>query len=83
MSDDHLVKMANDIGNFFRAETDRDEAISGIVHHIGRYWTPRMRDKLIQHWRAGDEGFDELLVEAVRRVAAQAAAKPSPAVPSR
>ncbi len=74
MSDNHLVKMANDIGNFFRAEPDREDAISGIANHIGKYWTPRMREKLIGQWRGGEAGLDELPLEAVRRIAAHSAA---------
>ncbi len=34
-----LVKMANDIGNFFRSEPDREEAIAGIAKHISSFWT--------------------------------------------
>ncbi len=35
---DHLVKMANQIEAFFRAETDRKVAVEGILHHIKRFW---------------------------------------------
>ncbi|MDE2348886.1 MAG: formate dehydrogenase subunit delta [Gammaproteobacteria bacterium] len=71
MNDDHLVKMVNDIGAFFHAEPDRDQALAGIVNHIVKFWTRRMREKLIARWRAGEAGFDELPLEAVRRLAAQ------------
>jgi formate dehydrogenase subunit delta len=68
-SAEHLVKMANDIGNFFRAEPDREDAIAGIVNHISRYWTQRMRDKLSAHLRAeGDLSLNELPREALRRL---------------
>ena len=72
-----LVQMANDIGNFFRAEPDREEAIAGIAKHIDSFWTKAMRRKITAH---GEEGLDELPREALRRLAAQAAAKaPKPA----
>jgi formate dehydrogenase subunit delta len=66
----HLVKMANDIGNFFRAEPQREDAIAGIANHIAKFWTKRMRAKLDSHLRQdGDGGLDELPREAVRRLA--------------
>jgi formate dehydrogenase subunit delta len=63
---DHLVQMANDIGNFFRAEPVREDAVAGIANHIARYWTKRMRQKIAAH---GDAGLDELPREALRRLA--------------
>lgn len=62
----HLVQMANDIGNFFRAEPVREEAIAGIANHIDKFWTKRMRQKIAAH---GETGLDELPREALRRLA--------------
>ena len=62
----HLVQMANDIGNFFRAEPMREDAIAGIANHIDKFWTKRMRRKLTAH---GEEGLDDLPREALRRLA--------------
>ncbi len=76
---EHLVKMANDIGNFFRAEPVREDAVAGIAKHIASFWTQSMRRKITAH---GEEGLDELPREALRRLAAQtqtqAAAAPPP-----
>src|SRR4030081_3928809 len=67
-----LVKMANDIGHFFSAETEREDAIAGIANHIAKFWTRRMRDKLADHVkRDGDASLDELPREPLRRLAAQ------------
>jgi len=67
---EHLVKMANDIGNFFRAEPEREDAIAGIANHIAKFWTRRMREKLNLHLKLdGDSALDELPREAVRRLA--------------
>jgi formate dehydrogenase subunit delta len=72
---EHLVKMANDIGHFFRAEPEREDAIAGIANHIAKFWTPRMRDKLAAHVKhGGDAGLDALPREALRRLNAQQAA---------
>jgi formate dehydrogenase subunit delta len=64
---EHLVRMANDIGNFFRAESVREDAIAGIANHIAKFWTKRMRQKLTAH---GEAGLDELPREALRRLGA-------------
>jgi formate dehydrogenase subunit delta len=66
---EQLVKMANDIGNFFRAEPHREDAIVGIGNHIAKYWTTRMRDKMAARiMKNGDAGLDELPREALRRL---------------
>ena len=72
---EHLVKMANDIGHFFGAEPEREDAIAGIANHIAKFWTKRMRDKLTARIgrdgeRGGDTSLDELPREALRRLAA-------------
>jgi formate dehydrogenase subunit delta len=69
---EQLVKMANDIGHFFRAEPEREDAIAGIANHIDKFWTRRMRDKLRAHLdHRGDAGLDDLPREALRRLFAQ------------
>lgn len=77
----HLAQMANDIGNFFRAQTKREDAVAGIANHIASFWTPRMREKLIAELEHGDLGIDELPREALRRLAKHPAtqAQPQPA----
>jgi formate dehydrogenase subunit delta len=65
---DHLVKMANQIEAFFRAETDRNVAVEGILNHIKRFWDPRMRKQIASHLHAGGLGLGELAAEAVKRL---------------
>jgi len=82
-SSDHLVKMANDIGNFFRAEPEREDAIAGIANHIAKFWTRRMREKLNSYVKNdGDAALDELPREALRRLGANQAASAQPAASS-
>jgi formate dehydrogenase subunit delta len=69
---EHLVQMANDIGNFFRSEPVREDAVAGIANHIARFWTKRMRQKIAAH---GDAGLDDLPREALRRLANDTAPK--------
>lgn len=65
-----LVKMANDIADYFRSEPDRAAAIDGMVDHLVRFWDPRMRRKIVAHYatRHG-EGLGELALAAVARLA--------------
>jgi formate dehydrogenase subunit delta len=73
-SAEHLVQMANDIGNFFRSEPERKDGIAGIANHIAKFWTPRMRQKLFDHVKEhGEAGLDELPREALKLLAAQPA----------
>jgi formate dehydrogenase subunit delta len=60
--------MANDIGNFFRAETDRQVALDGISNHINKFWTRRMRQRLLEYVQHGGNELDELPLAAVARV---------------
>jgi len=84
MSDaEHLVQMANDIGNFFRSEPKREEAVAGIANHIAKFWTPRMRDKLNAYLKQhGADALDELPREALSSISkspATAASAPATA----
>ena len=73
-SAEHLVDMANDIGNYFRPQT-RDEAIAGIANHIQRYWTLRMRAKLNAYIAQGAPELDDLPRAAIARLNEQNPAK--------
>jgi formate dehydrogenase subunit delta len=74
----HLVRMANDIGNFFRSEPVHKEAVAGIANHISKFWTPRMRKKLDAYLKEhGTQVLDELPREAVCDLAEHPCDKPS------
>ncbi len=60
-----LVKMANDIGAFYEAMPDRNEAISSIAAHLKNFWEPRMRREIIDYARRGGNGLKEVVREAV------------------
>jgi formate dehydrogenase subunit delta len=66
---DQLVKMANDIGAYFRAEPDHRAAVTGIATHIRRFWEPRMRRRIHAHAAAGGDGLDALVREAIAELA--------------
>jgi formate dehydrogenase subunit delta len=66
MNIEHLVSMANDIGNFFDGEVGAKEAPASIALHISRYWDPRMRSQIIAHVTTGGEGLSVSALAAVR-----------------
>jgi len=76
-SGEHLIAMANDIGNYFRPQS-REEAIAGIANHIQRFWTPRMRKKLNAYLAAGNAGLDDLPAAAIARLKEQSAGTQKP-----
>jgi len=45
----HLIKMANQIGDFFESMPDPVEAEEGIATHIKKFWAPSMRRELLAH----------------------------------
>ena len=57
--DSSLVKMANQIGTFFAAQTPDDEAAAAraVASHLKLFWAPTMRAELarqIEHGEAAD-----------------------------
>ncbi len=69
MHNENLVKMTNDISNFFSSDTDPASAVHGVANHLRKYWDPRMRKAIILHHRAGGEGLSELASMAVKHLA--------------
>ena len=66
MDIDHLVTMANDIGNFFDSEMGPEEAPKAIALHISRYWDPRMRRHILEHSRKGGAGLSPSAAAAIK-----------------
>ena len=63
----HLVKMANDIGDFFKSEPDKAKGAKGIADHIRSFWDPRMRRQMFTHIdQTSGEGLSELVLTALR-----------------
>jgi len=69
MKIDALIKMANEIASFFEAEGDRNEATRLVAVHLRRYWEPRMRREIIEHYEKGGAGLGELAREGVALLA--------------
>jgi formate dehydrogenase subunit delta len=69
MNVEHLIEMANQIGEFFASMPDRDEALSGIAEHIRRFWEPRMRRAILAALDdpAASEPMSPIVREALTR----------------
>ncbi len=74
MNAEHLVTMANQISQFFESQPNHNEAVTGVMTHIRKFWDPRMRRVIIAHNEAGGEGMMALSREAVSKLAAETSA---------
>ena len=70
MSDDKLIRMANDIAVFFTPYDDA-EALAGIRKHIKSFWTPKMRAAMAEHIAQGAADLHPRVVMAFEPSAAQ------------
>jgi formate dehydrogenase subunit delta len=68
MKIERLIKMANDIGDFFNAESNKEIAAEGITKHILRSWDPRMRRDIIAYCQQDGAGLSDLVRTAISRL---------------
>ncbi len=47
MDVNHLIRMANQIGQFFDSMPDREQAKADIASHLKRFWAPPMRKAIV------------------------------------
>ena len=63
-----LIRMANQIGEFFEAMPDREQAQEDIAMHIRKFWEPRMRLRLLQHLNEQQgEGLSDIALAAFKQ----------------
>ena len=66
MDVNHLIKMANQIGQFFESMPDREQAKADIATHIKKFWEPRMRKTMLSALdSAHADGIDPIVREAI------------------
>lgn len=66
MNSANMIKMANQIGAFFEAMPNREQAVKDVAAHIQRNWEPRMRVALHKHIReTGDAELSAIVREAL------------------
>ncbi|VVM07859.1 formate dehydrogenase subunit delta [Methylacidimicrobium tartarophylax] len=68
-----LVRMANQIGDFFGSDPSQEEAAAGIAEHLKKFWTPSMREKLIEYAQRDGKQLSEPVRAALSRLQKPAA----------
>ena len=76
MNIDLLIKMTNEIGDFFVGTTDAQQAARDVANHLRRFWDPRMRRQMLSYYeqRQG-AGLSEVARNAVALLAAASKAE--------
>jgi formate dehydrogenase subunit delta len=64
-------RMANDIAWQFH-HVPADRAAEAVAGHVGRFWNPRMRTRLVELVDAGADGPDPVVAAAVGLIRADA-----------
>jgi len=59
-----LVRMANQIGDFFAARPDAAGA-EGVANHLKRFWTPKMISEIIARSQDIDAGLNPTTARGV------------------
>jgi formate dehydrogenase subunit delta len=74
MNIDLLIKMANQITEFWEGEAGHDVAVKEVATHLRRYWEPRMRKQMITYLEEMQgSGLNDVAKAAVALLAEQAA----------
>jgi formate dehydrogenase subunit delta len=62
---DRLVRMANQIGDFY-ASVPEQESTAGAASHLRLYWTPKMIREIIAFADEGHPGLNAVAARAVQ-----------------
>ena len=67
MKIEHLVTMANQIGDFFKSFPDQEQAKVDIAQHLTRFWASSMRDQILAHVNnQNGEGLEAIVRDAIK-----------------
>jgi formate dehydrogenase subunit delta len=78
METERLVSRANEVGDFFGSEPDKQEAAASAATHVRRFWDLRLREQIVAHYHAGGAGLNDTARAAVAILAEQSR-QPNPA----
>jgi formate dehydrogenase subunit delta len=67
MDIEKLVRMANQIGTFFRHEGP-EKATDSVYKHLKDFWDPSMRKGIVAHLDAGAAGLDGHVKAAIEKL---------------
>ena len=67
MSTDNLIKMANQIAQYFASQPDQEQAVLSVRNHLQMFWAPSMRKALLA-WQTEQQGAElhPLVQQALR-----------------
>ena len=66
MQTEQLIKMANQVGDFFESYPDQIQAQQDIAQHLNRFWALAMRQQIAAHVReAGGTGLHAKVISAI------------------
>lgn len=71
MTDDKMIRMANQIATFFDSQPG-DAAAAEIADHLSKFWEPRMKAQFFAHVDAGGAGLRDSVLAAAARMRAAA-----------
>ena len=67
MNVEHLITMANQIGDFFSSYPDLAQARMDIANHIQRFWARNMREQIVRHVNEQQgAGLNPLVASAIK-----------------
>lgn len=68
MQTEQLIKMANQIGDFFEAEPNQLQAQEDIANHLNRFWTLDMRRQLAAYVKEQNgTGLHQQVISAISK----------------
>ncbi|MSQ80714.1 MAG: formate dehydrogenase [Candidatus Methylopumilus sp.] len=68
MNIDHLVTMANQIGDFFKSYPDQEKAKEEIANHLKKFWAPPMRSQIKDHLeKKQGKGLELIVADAIKK----------------
>ncbi len=68
MQTEQLIKMANQIGDFFEAEPNQLQAQEDIANHLNRFWTLDMRRQLTTYVKEQNgTGLHQRVIAAISK----------------
>ena len=67
MDNETLIRMANQIADFFAPYTE-EEGIQGVADHLTNFWEPRMRRQILSMDEKAREGLSPMVQSALERL---------------
>ena len=68
MKSEKLIKMANQVGDFYEAFPDQAEARKEIAGHLNKFWNLNMRQSIAKHVSEQQgAGLHERVIEAIQQ----------------